>query len=61
MSKKDIQEVKLAKSPFRSVYDHHVEGANYDTVPANRSLTKQSMKEECDVNHIMKKYKVTGV
>lgn len=50
----------VAKSKFRSAYDgvgykHAIDFTN------SKTRTKQSFKEECDVNNIMKRYQRDGV
>jgi len=42
---------------FRSGFEKKRVSKNF-TKP---SMTKQCFKEECDINHIMKKYRVTGI
>lgn len=45
-------------SPFQSLYSHHY---SYSiTFPPNSRWTKQSFKDECDINTIMGRYLATG-
>ena len=43
---------------IRSIINHLKD--NIDSIDFSPSLTKQSFKEECDINHIMNKYQQTG-
>lgn len=48
----------MAKVSIRSAYDDHPR-VKSETVGPSR--TKQSFKDECDINVLMKKYQATGV
>ena len=48
----------MKKLPFRTPYTGHV-SVPFETT--GLSLTKQSFKDECDVNNILKNYNKTGV
>lgn len=50
--------MKTLDSPFRTAYSSHVR-VSFQTT--GLSLTKQSFKNECDVNNILKNYNKTGI
>lgn len=56
MSKK--QTITETNSPFRSAYSGHVKVAI--SIPESENMTKQSFKDECDINLIMARYQDTG-
>jgi len=43
-----------------SMYGTHVLGERFRTGVGGKSMTKQSMTKECDINYIMRKYQKTG-
>lgn len=48
----------MSKTKFRSLYGEKIKVAlKFEDV----SLTKQSMKDECDINNVLKRYETTGV
>ena len=51
-------ESKISDIKFRSAYSPHFR-VSFET--SGPSLTKQSFKQECDVNNILKNYNKTGV
>lgn len=58
MSSSSLPKITVDSSPFQSLYSHlH----SYSlTFPPNSRWTKQSFKEECDINTIMARYQSTG-
>ena len=46
---------------FRTLYDEDYDPEEFATVVEGESATKQSFKDECDINNIMAKFEKTGV
>lgn len=46
--------------PFNTAFGPRLEDS-YDTIISGDSLTKQSFKDDCDINNILKRFEKTGI
>jgi len=58
MSSSRLPKISNYSSPFQSLYNKHT--LYSISFPANSRWTKQSFKDECDINTIMSRYQSTG-